>query len=172
MDDKQKAVVGLGLGLGAAGIIYAVAKGKEPEPEGAGVEIEIRDSQGNIVPHNSPASLDEGETYTVKVTVTNTTTRGGEPWEADLTTNIHAWVTDGFATVNLIVQHDKVNTFAGSQVIPYNYVIYPEIGTGGMTGGIFVKVYDPFGNMLVQVNEDLIIIALPISYGAGIVITA
>lgn len=174
MEDGKKAAVGIGLATAIAGIVVATrAKAAPPTPpEGAGVEIEIRDSEGNLVPHDSPASLNEGETYSVKITVTNQTTRGGLPWEAELTTNIHAWVTDGFATPNLIVQHDKVDIFAGDQAIPYNYIIFPEIGTGGMTGGIFVKVYDPFGNMLTQVNEDLIIIALPIIYGAGIVITA
>jgi len=174
--DGKKAAVGIGLAT-ALGGIYLATKGKAaapppPPPEGAGVEIEIRDSEGNLVPHDSPASLNEGETYTVKITVTNMTTRGGLPWEAALTTNIHAWVTDGFATVTLIVKHDNVDTFAGGQAIPYNYLIFHEIGTGGMNGGIFVTVYDPFGNVLKQVNEDLIIIALPIIYGAGIVITA
>jgi len=172
MEDGKKAIVGLGLAT-AIGGIYLATKAKAapaPPPEGAGVEIEIRDSEGNIVPHNSPASLNEGEIYTVKVTVTNMTTRGGEPWEAELTTTIEAWVTDGFAKPYLIVKHDMVNTFAGDQATPYNYIIFPEIGTGGMNGGIFVTVYDPFGNVLKQVNEDLTIIALPIIYGAGIVI--
>jgi len=176
MNNKQKTALGAGAALVATGIIVAKARAKEPEepeePEGTGIEIEIRDSNGNIVPHNSPASLNEGEIYSVKITVTNATTRGGIPWEAELTTNVYADVSDGFSTVHLVPSNDNVSVFAGSQAIAYSYTISPEIGVGGMTGGIFVSVHDPLGGVLKQINEQLTIVAEPTIYGAGIVITA
>ena len=74
--DGKKTGIMVGAAALIAGIIYAMSK-KPKEGEGAGVAIEILDANGNPVPKKSPASLVEGTDYTIRVTVTNGSTRGG-----------------------------------------------------------------------------------------------
>lgn len=98
-----------------------------------------------------------GETYTIKVTVTNQTTRGGQPWEADLTVGIAASVSDGFATIELIPSAETTSHFAPASSLPFTFPMSVPSTAAGMTGGISVGVRDPFGKLLDSENVEVII---------------
>ena len=179
MDKKAKVAAAL-TGLGAVGgLIYAFTRPKKeeippvPPPPGEGgatIGITILDAQGNPVPQNSPAALLEGQIYTVMLTITNTTTKAGQPWATPLQVSI-------FAGTNL-------STFIPSQIASYNFgageikiLTFPlgiPVGTGGETGQVVARVFSPIDvgltSPLATDIEPITIGTIAIIYGATIVI--
>jgi len=92
--------------------------------------------------------LTVGESYTVELTVENRTTRGGAPWEADLTVGVVASVSDGVAIVELIPNTENTYHFAPADSLFFTYPMSIPESTAGMSGDIAVGVRDPFGNLL------------------------
>ena len=168
MTDKEKAVAAIG-GLGlVGGLVYLATRKVKAPPEGppAAVKIEVYDSEGNLVPSNSPVTLDEGATYTVMVAVTNKTTRGGVPWEANLETIIMAATT----LVDLIPYDVREALFAPNETKSFTSPLVIPVGLGGQTGAITVDVFDPAGILLAYAVEPLTIQSVAIIYGATVTI--
>jgi len=165
MKDKDKIlVVGAGV-LTAAGLAYLATR-KPPTEEGeAALSIVIRDAEGNIIPHNSPANVYEGQSYTVTVSMTNTSTRGGAPIEAELTLRVSARSAGG---VWLIPTTDSSDVFPAGGTLSYTYPMYVPWGTGGTAGVIDAVVGTPAGAILASDSETLNIIAVAIIYGATV----
>ena len=84
-DRKKWLALGL-LGLFGLGCAATRTKGVSPVPGGPGaaVSIEVYDPEGNPVPHSSPFTLTFGVTYTVRATITNTSTLNSSPAPASL----------------------------------------------------------------------------------------
>jgi len=98
------------------------------------------------------AELTEGETYTVRATITNLSTKAGAPVAAVLTVNI-AGVVDS----QTILDDSAVYGFAASEVHAFDFTLSVPIGTGGKTGAIVAEVLDPNGNKLADGSLDVII---------------
>ncbi len=161
----------VGLGMAAAGLLWLLsgkAKAEEPPPgEGdASIVIQVYDSQGNLVPHSSPVTLDEGASYTVKLTVRNNSTKGGVPWEATLGIGISATT----SLTTLIASREDMKSFLAGETKSFNYAMNVPFGTGNQSGSIQAWVKDPYGTTLANAQEPLAIRELPIVYGATIVI--
>jgi len=169
MQDKGKAALAVGGLAGLAGVIYLATKGKAAPPEGpsASVSIEVLDSEGNPVPRNSPAVVNEGESYTVMVAVTNTTTKGGVPFEADLET----WVMAAAGWIDLIPGDIYPSHYLPGSIGYFYSTLNIPMGLGGMTGAITVNVFDPGGKLIATKVEPLTIKAMALIYGASISIS-
>lgn len=179
----DKKLVGVGI-VGAALVIggIALAKRKPELPPGDGedeamLQIEVYDSEGRLVPRNSPMDLEEGKSYTVVLTVKNTSTRAGLPWAATLSVTIHAAVTYGYEQVaTLIPITTRDESFTAGQTKTFSYTMtVPSINEipqiEGSTGQIGASVQSPQGTTLATAYEPLTIKILEIIYGATIVIS-
>ena len=164
MKDKDKVKVVLGVGALAAGIGYLATRKPPTEEEQSTLKIEIRDSEGNLVPHNSPANVSEGQVYTVTVSMTNTSTRGGIPIGVELTLRVAAQA-DG---VWLIPTSDSSDAFGAGETKSYTYAMNVPWGTGGYSGVIDAVVGNPAGGIIASATEPLNIIAVAIIYGATV----
>lgn len=165
-DGKKVAIIG-GLAAVIGGIFLATrAKAAPPPPEGAEIIIEVLDAEGNPLPHNSPVELEEGESYTVRLTITNLSTKAGVPWDATLDVVIQA----ATAYTALIPVSSSSEYFAAGQTKAFNYPMNIPLGTGGETGQITALVKDPMGVELARAAESIDIITIEIIYGATVVI--
>jgi len=169
MEDKGKAVAVIG-GLGIVGLVAFVAtraKAAPPEGPAASVKITVLDAEGTPVPRNSPVTVDEGATYTVAVAVTNMTTKGGVPWEADLET----WVMAAADWTDLIPGDIYPQHYLAGQISYFYSTLVIPVGLGGAIGAITVNVFDPDDNLVATAIEPLTIRSLALIYGAAISIT-
>ena len=157
-------------GLGAlGGIIYLIAKAKEappappPDEPTATIVIEVIGAE-----HNSPVMLTEGESYTVRLTITNRSTKAGEPWAADL----HIIISAATYSYTLIPPQDTIEHFSAGQTRIFDYFMDIPVGSGGESGAISVTVADPIGIPIVTATEPVNIAIVEIVYGATVVIGA
>lgn len=156
--------VGLGLGLAAALGIAALARAAPPEEEkkaAATVKIEVIGAESH-----SPVTLTEGESYIVRLTVANLTTKAGAPSEATLEVVIAA----GTEWVSLIPIQTSDEYFDAGQTRFFDYPMNVPLGTGGQSGNIVAVVNDPAGIELARATEYLSIAEVPIIYGATVTI--
>lgn len=165
MADK-KVAVGLGVAAGVGALLYLAAKAKAAPPEGATVKIQVFDAEGHLITSNSPLELIEGESYTVRVTVTNLSTKAGEPWDAELEVVVHA-STEWEA---LIPVTTSMEAFAAGQTLSFDYPMMVPLGVMGFSGQISATINDPAGIRLARVLEPFTIITIEIIYGATVVI--
>jgi len=169
VEDNKKVALGLGLGLAAAGgLVYALTR-KPPveKPSAAEIVIKVYDSQGRLVPHNSPLDLEEGESYTIVLTVTNQTTKAGTPWEASLGVGIHVFVD----SIDLIPPDFRYGEyFAPGQTREFSWPLDIPLDIGARSGSINASVLDPDGRRIASDIKPLNIIAVEIIYGATVVI--
>ena len=156
MKTKEKVV----LGAGALALLLLMARQTVASDA---VIIQIFDSHGNLVPHNSAFSLLEGETYTVKVTVNNRTTRGGAAYRADLTLSVSA----GTSNHVLIAQQSQTGHFAAGESLSFGYTMAVPQGSVGESGTITATVFAPTGGQLASQARDFTI-AASITYGADV----
>jgi len=97
--------------------------------------------------------LTEGESYTVRVTVTNRSTRGGEPCEADLDVGVQA-----FSTYHTLISATRrTQHFDAAQSLAFAYPMAVPLGSGGETGSIAARVFDPADNVLADAGEPITI---------------
>lgn len=165
MEKNKKAAIVVG-GLAAGVLVFVLTRKAKVEEGEATIIIQVYDSEENLVPSNSPLTLSEGTSYTVKLTVKNISTRGGVLIAATLGVGISASI----ATVSLIPLRVDKQSFDAGQTRSFNYTLNVPMGTGGQTGNILAWVEDPHGQALANAIEYLTIQALPIIYGATIVI--
>jgi len=168
MEDKKKAAAAVA-GMGAIGLAYFLAtKAKAAPPPGAqaSIGIEILDAQGNPVPHNSPATLVEGESYIARLTVTNRSTKAGQPWEATFEIVAHA----STAYETLIPVTATQEYFGPGETRAFDYPFTVPLGTGGQSGQISGVVNDLTGVRLARAIEDFTITTVEIIYAAEIIV--
>lgn len=164
MPDRKKLAIGLGIAGAAAALIYAATRKPPPVPpeEGAAtIRIEVLGPGGVPVESRSPVTLDEGTSYTVRVTVTNQTTRGGVPWGAALTVRV-------MTSVNFILPEDRVETFSPNETRAFDYPLDIPMGFGGLYMSIDAYVIDSEGFMLATASEPVNIREVVTIYGATI----
>jgi hypothetical protein len=165
MVNKGAVVVG-SLAVGGALFLMLTKKAKA-EPEEGEIIIEIYDSDGNPLPHNSPFSLEEGESYTVKLTIKNTSTQGGTPVAVSLGIGISA----SAGGTTLIASRVDAKSFAAGETKTFSYSLVIPMGLGGESGTIAAWAEAPDGTDLATAQESLVITEMPIDYGATIVIS-
>lgn len=102
-----------------------------------------------------PAELSEGETYTVKATTTNMSTKAGVPVAATLTINIAAVVNS-----QAILEDTKVYGFAAEETHTFEFPMAVPMGAGNKAGAIYAEVLDPNGNKLADGSLDISIAAI------------
>lgn len=166
MKTGAKVIAGIGIGaLSIFGISRLLAQ-PPPEGDGAAIGIVILGPDGLPVPKNSPASLLEGESYTVQVTVVNASTKAGQPWEATLDV-----ITYGDGAVTYFYPPVSVTElFAPGQDRTFEYPLNIPMGYGGQSGSVWAWVRDPAGVELARASEPITIESVAIVYGADIVI--
>lgn len=140
-------------------------------PSEAGIHIQVYDAAGNLVgslgngmANLAALNLVEGADYTVKVSVTNTSTRAGLPSSANLT--VHAFGTAGSNT--LLADVPETASFAPGEARSFNYQMHVPIGSGGQTGSLTATVNDPNNASLATGTLAVNITAQAIQYGATI----
>ena len=173
LTDKQKIAVGAGaLGLGSL-IVWALTKKPPEEPPpgeaGADVGIEIYDKDGNLIPSNSPVELVEGSSYTARVTVTNQSTKLGQPVAASLRVVVVSVVSNlpSVPDTFLIPQQEKSQSFAASQSLYTDFPLSVPVGIAGANGFISAKVFSPDGVQIAAAMESVSIRAIAITGAIG-----
>lgn len=171
MEEKAKQGAVLALGLGAAiAIPLLLRKKKPPEGEGAGLKITFYDAQGNPVAKNSPVTLTEGESYTMMVSVTNQTTRGGVLWEATLGGYVEAPVmAAGWPTEAYLFSGSIGGYFGPGETKNFSFPFSILVGYGGAGGAAIAVVTDPAGTTLATASEPITILVAETIYGATVV---
>lgn len=170
---KQGAALALG---GAAILAFLLARkgGAEPPPEeggivGADLEVLIVDKDGNILPHNSPVVVQEGETYQVRPRITNTSYRliYGEQkvpipatFGIGMVVNIGTWYPPGLNGIQVNFQLIPFDASEQKTLLTYPSFTVPY-GTSGQTGRAYVEVYDPNGNFLKSGETPIEVMVAP-----------
>lgn len=118
---------------------------------------------------SSPATVVEGESYSVRLTVTNQSTKAGVPTEAMLRIAIEAIVSlDTWVTETLIPTQEREEHFSPGQTRTFNYTMNIPLGLAGYSGSIGASVMDPTGLIILDsASEPLIIEAVPIIPGVA-----
>lgn len=127
----------------------------------------------SLVVSGSPAKVDEGETYFVRVAVQNNSSKSGVLWPQKLTT----WITV-FYNGNQVKREGWVADYAGGELVlhPLTDFLMP-IGTGapepvGNPGSVLIEVKDfATSALLDSLVKELAIIEVPVDYGGDIILT-
>jgi len=106
-----------------------------------------------VVRLNSPATVTEGGSYTVRVTVTNQSTRAGHFSEADLGIAISVTANG----TDLIPTRKSSEYFLPNETRSFDYALNIPAGSGGQSGSIAAWIEDPTGRILADISESLII---------------
>lgn len=143
-----------------------------PSDDGEGSEdgdlqIDVYDSEGNLVPQNSPIIINEGASYTVVLTIKNTSTKGGVPWPVDFVVGMSA-ATD---LTTLISPRENTYGFTAGETKAISYLMYVPMGSGGQTGLIQAYVAIGAGGAIASANAELTIGTVAINYGATIILS-
>ncbi|MBA7560640.1 hypothetical protein ES708_02269 [subsurface metagenome] len=101
------------------------------------------------------AQLTEGETYLVKATTTNMSTKAGVPVAATLAVNITAVVDS-----QTILDNSDAYEFAAGQTHTFEFPMAVPVGAGGKAGMVVAEVLDPDGNRLAYGSLDISVAAV------------
>jgi len=101
--------------------------------------------------------LVEGKSYTIKVNVTNRSTKVGQPWEARLRVVTSAAVD----SVVLLSSQERSYDFAPGEAHSFDFPINVPVNTGGKSGAIAVEVLDPLGSVIASGSDIIQIASLP-----------
>ncbi|MBA7647845.1 hypothetical protein ES703_55624 [subsurface metagenome] len=142
------------------------AKAPEPEVPSNGIEIYWRDALGNPLPHNSPVTIEEGKTAYFDVYITNTSTKGGEPWPVSFDILIGAtYGSPSFLPMMTPIWLPAEAFEGGQRKGPFSGSVTPVLGSADWDGLLTVDV--KVGTITVASGSDPIdIIFVPIIYGA------
>lgn len=102
---------------------------------------------------SSPATVIEGKSYSVRLSVTNQSTRAGLPVEATLGVGISA-ATEWTGLIPIQVSSEY---FAPGETRTFDYTMAVPVGAGGETGQITAWVEDPTGLAIASATEDVVI---------------
>lgn len=161
---------GFALGVGILGYLATRRPVISPEIPGAGasLDIEIVPVEGKVYESPSSVTLDEGRSYTVRVSVTNTSTRAGTPWEAALEMTIYAYYD---TTYPIPVTSTGKITYQPGEKKTFTYSLSLPVGSGGKSGAVVAGVYDPMGRHLATGSLSFGIRSAQVTYGALIEVT-
>jgi hypothetical protein len=170
---KSKTKVALA-GLGALLTLGWLAsrtrvKAAPPGGVGANLSLAVYDPGGNLVPANSPVTLQLGVTYTIRATVTNTSTQGGAPVGVSLRT----WL--GFYDVQApgyLGYLERTESFGPGETRVFQFSYTPG-GWGeypGLTGNFIEAWVTPWdsGLKLASAQDVVSYAPSPIQYGAAL----
>lgn len=176
MDNKGKRALGVGIavaaivGVGAA--IHAAQKPEEVIPPdgalgvGASIGITLLGPSGQPVYLTAP--LSEGVNYTLKVTVKNSSTKGGVAWATPLQISVFA----GTGSATFVPSQISSQSFAAGETKVFTFPMNIPIGTGGQTGNIVARVFSPVDTALAAALASIVdpftIGTVAIDYGATI----
>jgi len=164
--DKKAVAIGLGAAAIGGVILVTIFRKAKAVPE-EGITIEVYDQFGNKIPRTGSFNLNEGQSYTLKANITNTSTKGGQPWEATLGIG----VTIKANSSNLISPSSKSEYFGAGATKSFSYSFSVPLGYGGLTGAIGVAVSGPDGAIIASASELIYLIEVSVEYGASIVIS-
>jgi len=120
---------------------------------------------------SSLATVLEGESYPVRVTVTNRSTRAGEPCETDLAVEI-----EGSTYYTTLIPTQRIaEHFDAGQAKAFTYSMNVPMGSGGETGSIRTRVFAPDGSLIAAAEEPITIqevVAPPLEYTLSATATA
>jgi hypothetical protein len=154
MDDKNRKTAQI-LGLaGALAIGMLLSRKKPGTATAAAITIAVLDEFGNEIPHNSPVNLEAGETYTVKIIVTNQSTLQGQPVAAALTSSIGAIVVGEPP----LISDTRTDNFPAGGPLTFTYPLHvPDYAfTGGQIRAIIfdLPIGDPNHQQLAVATLD------------------
>ena len=169
MKGKTKAALaGLG-GLLTVGWLVSRAKAAPAPPEeevvGVGLSIEILGPDGQPVPHNSPATVVEGRTYTLRAIVTNISTQAGQPVPATFTVKVRSPAPmqdplDASRTSYLTFSPSQTSMQLAAQgQQTFDATFTPAIGTYAESGPITVDVFRPDGAAVASASLSVLVVA-------------
>ena len=161
----KKKTSGLMAAAALLGLGWLMSKSQPPaEGTSATLGIAIYDESGNLVPQNSPAELVAGNSYTARVTVTNTSTQGGSPATANLGTRITVLIGG-----SLILDTGRLEAaYAANGSNIYDRVFYVTPGSAGLTGQVTAAVSDPSFTLIASGFELINELQPAIVYGASV----
>lgn len=170
MDNKTKGILAV-LGLGGLAWFFSRAGAAPPEGIGASISLQVLDPEGNVVPANSPVTLQLGVTYTIRATVTNTSTQGSVPAGVSLRTWCACWVIDGY-----VGYLERTEAFGPGEARVFQFAYTPG-GYGeypGLTGSFIEAWVTPWdsGTQLARVQDSINYAPSPIAYGATVTVGA
>lgn len=103
-------------------------------------------------------TLYEGGSYTLKATVTNTSTKGGQPMAAILELQLRSQIMSGpRAGQNLFDTKVASQLFAAGQSIAFSYPFTIPTGTGAAQARVTAQIFDPSERSIAIVTEDIFI---------------
>jgi len=117
---------------------------------------------------NSPAEVVEGESYLVRLTVTNQSTKAGIPVDVNLEIVISA----ATAWTTLIPVTSSMEAFAAGQTRTFDYTMNVPLGSGGESGQIIGLVRDPTGIEITRATESISIEAVEVEYTLAVSVAA
>lgn len=164
MDDKNKLIIG------AAVIGGLILMSKKPvvdqdQLDQTGISIVITDSRGNVVPHNSPFLLDEGQSYNAVVTAKNLSSKGGVFVAVDAVVKIAAiFDSPARGRVNLAPQSNQSKTFAAGEQKTFSYPFSTQDGDGGGSGGVYVEIANANNELIANSSEEIQVQKTSINY--------
>jgi len=162
----NKGVIVLG-SLAAGGVLVFLLNHKAkagPGPGEGNVVIEILDENGNPVPRGNSFDLTEGQNYSVRLSVKNTSTKAGQTWPATLIIGLVVKL----GGANLITPVNSLVSFAAGEQKAFNYPFSLLLGDGGKTGAIAASLGDPEGGILGSASDVINVVEIPIVYGGTI----
>lgn len=108
-----------------------------------------------------PSNVTEGETYLVRLSVTNNSTNQGVPMEADLGIGISA----ASDLISILPSQVSVQHFAAGETREFGYSMHLPTGMAGQTVTIDGWVEDPSGNTIVSATTEAVIVSGTITPG-------
>ena len=142
------------------------AKAPAPEEPSNGIEIYWHDALGNPLPHNSPVNINEGETAFFDVFITNTTTKGGQPWEAAFDVQIFSeYGTPPYEAMGSAISVPGDFFEAGQRKGPYSGSVTSYMGSAPRNGNVTVIV-SIAGTEIASALDVVNIVEVPIIFGA------
>ena len=164
--ENNKAAIGIGLVV-LGGLAFAfLGRGKPPGPA-ANISLVIKDSEGNVVPHNSPAALEEGQGYTLEATITNTSYRGSPPSTVPMAVIFEITAMGQTGGTDFLTQ-STTQPFAEDQSIILSWPFTIDWGLGGTIGDIVVTVFDPLWNPVASATEPVTVSEALVEYAATV----
>lgn len=154
MNTKGKVALGLLGGAAVIGTIAAVASKSEASSGSPSFAMQILDANGNPVPRSPAPRYRRGVAlsstsynlvpgnYSVRITVTNTSTNNGVPWPVSLTITLSSTIS------GIITPVSDTEAFTASQQRVFNYPFIVTNSLLGQTGTFSAALLDPNSNVL------------------------
>lgn len=115
------------------------------------ITMVIKDSEGNVVPHNSPATLIEGRNYSVLVTVINSSALTGTPVDATFAGVCSGGIAGGATFWNV----DIGGLYLASEAKAFDIPFSVPAGLSGSVAIALAEIRDPNGVLVASAIEQM-----------------